>query len=50
MMHMVVICQKFSWDYDTYQKQPRWFISLIKSKLEIDSDNITKQSQGTKKR
>lgn len=36
-MLMITICEKYGWDYFTYESQPSWFIDLIISKMEIDN-------------
>ena len=42
-MQIVSICQETGWTYQEYMNQPKWFIDLLKDKLQIDSDNIKKQ-------
>ena len=37
-MMVVVICEKFGWDYYTYYNQPDWFLELIKIKFQIDNE------------
>jgi len=41
-MIVVAICQEMGWTYDEYLDSPKWFIDLIKTKLEIDSENLKK--------
>jgi len=48
-MMVVSICQEMGWDYYQYLNQPRWFIGLVKDKLEVDSDNIKKSRRKMKK-
>lgn len=36
-MVIVMICEKYGWDYLTYMKQPSWFIYLILEKHNIDA-------------
>lgn len=35
-MMIVVLCEKFCWDYHRYMQQPTWFIQTIIKKMEID--------------
>ena len=49
-MHAVTICQEMGWTYSQYINQPKWFVDLLKDKLQIDSDNIKKQINKTKHR
>lgn len=36
-MIIAIICEKYGWDYFTYESQPSWFIDLIIVKMEIDA-------------
>jgi len=40
---MVVICEKFGWDYYTYLSQPNWFLELAKIKYKLDGERIEKE-------
>lgn len=35
-MQIVLICEKFGWDWHTYMEQPKEFLDLIREKLIID--------------
>ena len=43
-MAMIVICEKFGWDYHKYMRQPKLFLDLIYAKMNIDAkkSNIKK--------
>lgn len=45
-VQIVAICQEFGWDYYQYMAQPKWFIEILKDKLEIDAE---KSKQANKK-
>ena len=47
-MLIVSICQEMGWTYQEYMEQPKWFIDLVKDKLQIDGENIRKQINKTK--
>jgi len=49
-MQIVSICQEMGWTYQEYMIQPVWFIDLLKDKLQIDSDNIKKQTRRAKRK
>jgi len=49
-MQIVSICQEMGWTYQEYMEQPRWFIDLLRDKLQIDSENIRKQINKAKRR
>lgn len=34
---MVIICDYMKWDYQTYQKQPNWFIETLQRKIKLDN-------------
>lgn len=34
---MVMVCDRMHWDYQTYLKQPAWFIEMLVIKWEIES-------------
>lgn len=36
-MLIVVICEKYGWDYHTYMSQPEWFLSLIHQRMLLDA-------------
>jgi len=36
-MIMIIICEKYGWDYFTYESQPSWFIDLIIERMKIDA-------------
>ena len=36
-MKKIVICNEMKWDWETYKNQPKFFIDLIYTKLEIDN-------------
>jgi len=46
-MIIVVICEMYGWDYQTYLNQPSWFLDLIKNKIDIDGK---KQASKTNKK
>lgn len=43
-MIAVTICEVYGWDWETYNRQPVWFIDLIKQKMDVDAkkQNIKK--------
>jgi len=42
----VLLCEKFGWDYETYENQPVWFIRLILAKMSIDNEFLKQQQNG----
>lgn len=36
-MMMLEICEKYHWDYYTFNEQPTWVISMIIEKMRIDA-------------
>jgi hypothetical protein len=47
-MLMVHICEQYHWDYETYMRQPMWFLELIHKKLEIDGKKAQRDQANTK--
>ena len=47
---MVVICEKFGWDYYTYMSQPSWFLELIKIKYELDGERMKREIEKSQQR
>ena len=47
---VVTICQEMGWDYYQYLNQPKGFIELLRSKMEMDSDNLKRQMRKIKRR
>lgn len=47
-MEIVCLCYEMGWDYETYMRQPKWFIDLLRDKLEIDGEEFKKQTKQLK--
>jgi len=47
-MLIVHVCQEYGWDYETYMRQPSWFIELIFKKMEIDSKKSQQEALKSK--
>jgi len=45
-MLMASICELMGWGYDQYMSQPRWFISLLETKTEIDAKRVKDKIKG----
>jgi hypothetical protein len=43
-MQIVAIMQEMGWTYNEYMNNPKFYIDLLKDKLEIDGKNQQKQS------
>ena len=48
-MIIVEICEKFSWDYNTYLAQPVWFIDLIMERMKIDAQKAQREELKAKR-
>lgn len=47
-MEIVSICQEMGWTYFEYIEQPSWFLELLKTKLQIDSERIEKEIKNSR--
>lgn len=44
-MQIVLICEMYGWDWQTYMNQPREFLDLIVEKITIDNLKAKKDSK-----
>ncbi len=47
-MLIVYVCQEFKWDYETYMRQPSWFLDLVHKKIEIDGKKANAEASSVK--
>lgn len=49
-MMIVVICEKYHWDYYQYLNQPAWFLELVQIKMRLDNERVIRESNKTGRR
>lgn len=44
-MTAALICREYGWDWETYQSQPAWFISVILSMLREEGEETNRRNR-----
>jgi hypothetical protein len=39
------VCREYSWDWNTYQEQPKWFIDVILSMLRNEAEEAQRRNK-----
>ena len=47
---MIILCETMQWDYYTYLKQPNWFLSSLRKKMNIDALYQDQQNRMAKRK